>query len=153
MRWTATNATVADDIVFSLSSNVADSSEVAVELVNDGKRAGRQTLLMFWRPKHVDGLKLKQKLIGYRGTGVVLAPGQRATMRFPLSLSTFELATGGSSKLDDETMTVAKGDYEISSALSVLYNLTIAAGFISTKLPQRCDSKIWRVMNFHTPEY
>ena len=50
-----------------------------------GGVAGRQTVLMFWRPKNVTATALgglRQKLVGYRGTGAMVGPGETATLGF-----------------------------------------------------------------------
>jgi len=115
MKWSESNAFSSKSaIIYSLSSSAPDSvTEVEVELTNVGNHSGRQTLLCFWRPKASGGtgLKIKQKLVAYRGTGVELSPGQVSTLKFGVSLDMFALAA--SDAKEDDAMVVSAGEYEL----------------------------------------
>jgi hypothetical protein len=84
--------------------------EVVVELTNAGSLAGRQTALLFWRPtgsahalRHV-----RQKLVGYVGTGSTVAPGESRSLRFPIEPGMLAMHQG-----DSEEAAVFQGEYEL----------------------------------------
>ena len=115
MEWAGSSTGGNVDIVYSLSgaADASPVSEVEVELANVGGRAGRQTLLCFWRPKSplATGTKIQQKLVAYKGTGVEIAPGARASLKFAVSKETFALAASDSQ--DQDALEVAIGEYEL----------------------------------------
>ena len=102
----------AANLVFSLSDvgTGATPTELKVEVSNTGGVAGRQTLLMFWRPKPTAKTNLRQKLVGYRGTGDILAPGQTKTLNFAVGVDMLAMVPEGTTTGDK---VVALGEYEL----------------------------------------
>merc|ERR1712046_158045 len=75
-----------------------ETKTVKVSIRNSGPFAGKQTILLFWRPKNgekVGSLPIKQKLIAYKGISDI-APGQSATVSFSVQRTHFEVASGSS---------------------------------------------------------
>lgn len=104
-------AAAAPELRFALSSPGASPvTSLQIKLRNAGGRPGRQTVLLFWRPKGQRGTKLRQKLVGYRGTGAPLHPGQTATLTFEFGLDTLAMVPDGAT---DGAKVVAPGEYEL----------------------------------------
>ena len=81
-----------------------------------GGIAGRQTVLMFWRPKSVKNVTatalggLRQKLVGYRGTGELVGPGETARLGFRVGVDMLGMVPEGST---DGEKVVLPGQYEL----------------------------------------
>merc|ERR1712216_65085 len=65
------------NIIWSLGSNA--QVIVEIEVTNPGNRPGSQTALLFFRPVNVSNVTHLQKLVAYRGTGV-LESGEKARL-------------------------------------------------------------------------
>jgi len=116
-KWADSSATTGapEPVVYSISAlNGEEKNPLHVHVHNVGMRAGRHTVLMFWRPKAgtklARKLKLVQKLVGYAGTGELVHPGQNKTLEFSLAPETLSIVPDG-------TLTTEKilhpGEYEI----------------------------------------
>jgi beta-D-xylosidase 4 len=77
------------EIIISLSSTTStpssndNSNEIIIKLKNVGTVKGKQTALMFWRPKNNSVRNYRQKLIGYKGTSNDIVPGEVVELKFP----------------------------------------------------------------------
>ena len=118
------NAAAAENEAAGTARSTAADVTVSVELSNTGARAGKQTVLLFWRPKTAAlAINLQQKLVAYRGTtGDAIAPGDTQSVDFtvnPRTLGLFQPVFQESSKegskgaASAETPVVAAGDYEL----------------------------------------
>ncbi len=102
-------------IRWSLSANDIKRSRVRARVHNTGTRSGRQTLLLFVRPKTLEAAatrdphmaSLARKLVGYRGTGVHLAPGESHELEFEISPEMLRVAQAADSS------SIYKGEYEM----------------------------------------
>ena len=94
----------------------SQQSEIAITLKNSGKiRAGRQTVLLFWRPtKHSNSSvkHLRQKLIGYKSTPSELKPGQSAPLFFHVGPESLAIHVGGSPEAR-----IHPGEYELFASI------------------------------------
>ena len=116
-EWAAEGA-----IEFTVSDAKAASSaaiSVAVTLTNTGSRAGKQTLLMFWRPKtQAGGLQKaksshpRQKLVGYRSTNDELRPGEKTTLTFQVARTMLALVPRDAISKDAGAV-LTRGEYEL----------------------------------------
>jgi len=127
MAWNSSQSHAqGDELVFSLAEEAAlkatagyKGKPLQVQLSNTGGLAGRQTLLMFWRPVDVadagtsggsKALKLRQKLLAYRGTGDLVKPGATKSLVFDVAVDALAMVPEGAT---DGTKVVALGRYEL----------------------------------------
>jgi len=105
LQWGDAEEGVVADIEWSLGS-ATNKQMLEVVLSNIGGVAGRQNVLMFWRPKGGE-LNIQQKLVGYRGTGRELAPGKKHVLHFTVDQSLLQMAG------EDGEMALSTGEYEL----------------------------------------
>jgi hypothetical protein len=90
------------------------TTRIRVLVKNIGPLPGRQTILLFWRPK-MASLDIQEKLIGFEGTDFI-GDGDEAEIEFEIKWSDFALWSNRKSSL-----VASLGDYELEVRASEVH--------------------------------